>query len=50
MPSSLALRNEPMLKAWNPPLSVRMGPGQRMNPCRPPRELTVCTPGRRYRW
>ena len=49
MPSSVALRSDPMLKAWKPPLSVRIGPVHPMNPCSLPWSLTVFTPGLRYR-
>ena len=38
------------LKTWKPPLSVRIGPSQPMNACRPPSAATVCSPGRSARW
>ncbi len=34
---------------WKPPLSVRIGPSQRMNLCRPPRRATRSAPGRSIR-
>ena len=40
--ASLASEN-----TWNPPLSVRMAPGQRMKPCRPLKLRITSSPGRR---
>ena len=39
-PSSVILRSLDKLNTWNPPLSVRMGPFQRVNLCRPPISAT----------
>src|SRR5262245_43849346 len=37
-------------KTWNPPESVRMGPSQAMNLCRPPSSAIRSSPGRKCRW
>ena len=37
-------------KTWKPPLSVRMGPSQRMNSCNPPKWRITSRPGRTKRW
>ena len=34
---------------WKPPLSVRIGPSQRMNACSPPSFATSSSPGRSAR-
>ena len=44
-PVSLMSRSWPSEKTWNPPLSVSIGPSQRISACRPPRRSTVSTPG-----
>ena len=35
---------------WKPPESVRIGPGQSMKRCNPPRAATRSAPGRSIRW
>ena len=45
-PSSIS-RRSPSETTWNPPESVRIGPFQPMNPCRPPRSRMRSWPGRR---
>ena len=45
-PSSLIFRSLAREKIWKPPLSVRMGPSQFMNLCRPPISLISASPGR----
>ena len=37
-------------KTWKPPLSVRIGPFQRMKACSPPSFSTSASPGRSARW
>ncbi len=49
-PSSLILRSPARENTWKPPESVRMGPGQAMKACSPPRSRTSSSPGRRPRW
>ena len=49
-PSSLMVRNCASEKTWKPPESVRIGPSQPMNLCRPPSALIFSSPGRRCRW
>ena len=49
-PSSLTLRSAPRLNTWNPPESVRIGPSQPMNRCRPPWMPMTSAPGRSQRW
>ena len=49
-PSSLITRVSSRLNTWKPPESVRIGPSQRMNPCRPPCAAMISVPGRKYRW
>ena len=49
-PSSLILRRAPSEKTWKPPESVRMGPSQAMNGCRPPKVSITSRPGRSHRW
>ena len=48
-PSSLILRSAPSEKTWKPPESVRMGPSQPMNLCRPPCAAITSSPGRSHR-
>ena len=40
----------PRLMTWNPPESVKVGPGQFMNAPRPPASSTMSGPGCRNRW
>jgi hypothetical protein len=49
-PSSVSLRRSARLITWNPPESVRIGPDQFMNLCRPPSRATRSAPGRSIRW
>ena len=49
-PSLVILRIFDRLMTWKPPLSVRIGPFQPMNLCRPPRRATRSAPGRSIRW
>jgi hypothetical protein len=49
-PSSVTVSVSAREKTWNPPESVRMGPGQFMNEWSPPARWTMSAPGRRYRW
>ena len=37
-------------KTWKPPESVRIGPSQDMNACRPPSSAISSSPGRKCRW
>ena len=48
-PSSESLRNSARLNTWNPPESVRIGPGQCMKPCSPPCARITSVPGRSIR-
>ncbi len=48
-PSSVILRSLERLITWKPPLSVRIGFGQRMKLCRPPSLATRSAPGRSIR-
>ena len=48
-PSSVSLRSAARENTWKPPLSVRIGYGQRMNLCRPPSRFTRSAPGRSMR-
>ena len=43
-PSSVIWRSLARLNTWNPPLSVRMGPSQRVNLCSPPIRATDLVP------
>ena len=49
-PSSAMSRISARDITWKPPESVRMGPGQFMNSCKPPRRSTISAPGRSIRW
>jgi len=49
-PSSLILVPSVIDHAWNPPESVRIGFGQRMNEWLPPKCATRSAPGRSIRW
>ena len=49
-PSSAILRIAPRLQTWKPPESVRIGPVQPLNRCRPPNRFRTSTPGRSHRW
>ena len=49
-PSSSILRSPASDMTWKPPESVRIGPGQSMNRCSPPRAATRAAPGRSIRW
>ena len=49
-PSSSTTRRSPSETTWKPPESVRIGPSQSMNRCRPPSRSIRSWPGRRYRW
>ncbi len=49
-PASVTRFRAAMLKTWNPPESVRIGPSQPMNRCRPPARATTSSPGRNARW
>jgi hypothetical protein len=44
-PSWSSLRSAPSDMTWNPPESVRIGPGQSMKRCRPPCARTRSAPG-----
>ena len=44
-PSSLMRLRSDIENTWYPPLSVRIGPSQRMNRCSPPSAATVSLPG-----
>ena len=44
-PSSVILRSLARLNTWKPPLSVRIGPSQRVNLCSPPISATSLSPG-----
>ena len=48
-PDKLIFLKSDRLIAWKPPLSVRIGPGQFMNLCRPPKLATRSAPGRSIR-
>ena len=48
-PSSVIWLMSASEKTWNPPLSVRIGPGQPMKRCRSPRSATTFSPGRSIR-
>ena len=49
-PSSWTVRSPASDITWKPPESVRMGPGQFMNLCRPPKRAMRSAPGRIIRW
>src|SRR5688500_11405574 len=49
-PSSVTRLMSDRLNTWNPPLSVRMGPGQAMNRCKSPKAATTLSPGRSIKW
>ncbi len=49
-PASLTRLRAARLKTWKPPESVRIGPSQPMNRCKPPAPATTFSPGRRARW
>ena len=48
-PFSVSLRSLASDITWKPPLSVRIGCGQRANSCRPPSRATRSAPGRSIR-
>ncbi len=48
-PSSLIFLRPASDMIWNPPESVRIGHGQRMNACKPPSRATRSAPGRSIR-
>jgi hypothetical protein len=48
-PLSSSFRSWPSDITWKPPESVRIGPGQSMNLCKPPSLATRSAPGRSIR-
>jgi hypothetical protein len=44
------LNPEPRLITWNPPESVKVGPGQFIKAPSPPASSRMSAPGCRYRW